>query len=281
MDGTVPSLEGFERVIELLACDPRIAPYSADWIRQNVAIAGEKNRVLQYVLQHIPSSGAPRLLDVGAQIGSLAIYAATLRCQVAAVDYGFFTTVFGRIAADYGVDYRECDVGSQPLPFADNSFDFVTYTDVIEHHAFSPKRVLKEIHRVLVPGGCLIITTPNHASIYNRLLLLFGQSVNDPFDNFFEGSADANTYHGHHREYTRAELKSTLERTDFDVLECRIIEEDLKSLFYSLQRKRSRREILQHRRDLLVRALGCIWSPLHLPFARIIWAVGQKTADRP
>ncbi|HEY4741389.1 MAG: methyltransferase domain-containing protein [Candidatus Acidiferrales bacterium] len=40
------------------------------------------------------------------------------------------------------------------LPFADNSFDFVTYTDIIEHHAFSPKRVLAEfiVYLFPVPG---------------------------------------------------------------------------------------------------------------------------------
>lgn len=74
------------------------------------------------------------------------------------------------------VDYRACDLGTQPLPFGNNSFDFATYTDVIEHHSFSPKRVLREIQRVLVPGEHLIVTTPNHASIYNRLLLLFGNT---------------------------------------------------------------------------------------------------------
>jgi SAM-dependent methyltransferase len=275
--GTAPNLESFERVIELLANDARIAPYSPDWVRDNIAMAGEKNRVMRYVLGKSPSGGAPRLLDVGAQIGALAIYAAKLGCQVAAVDYGFFTNIFGKIATEQGVDYRECDVGFQPLPFADDSFDFVTYTDVIEHHTFSPKRVLKEIHRVLKPGGRLILTTPNHASIYNRLFLLTGRSVNDSFDSFFDGAAEANTYHGHHREYTRGELKAALERTDFHVLECRIIEEDLKSMFYFLRRKGSRREYFQHRQQLLVRALGYVWSPLHLPFGRILWAVGEKS----
>jgi 2-polyprenyl-3-methyl-5-hydroxy-6-metoxy-1,4-benzoquinol methylase len=55
---------------------------------------------------------------------------------------------------------------------------------VIEHHSHSPKRVLEEIRRVLKPGGCVIISTPNQASIYNRITILTGGSVADPFDYF-------------------------------------------------------------------------------------------------
>ncbi|MBZ5696707.1 MAG: methyltransferase domain-containing protein [Acidobacteriia bacterium] len=279
MKKVIPSLEGLEQVIEILAADPRSGPNSADWVRRNIGAAGEKVRILRYVSEKASSGGPPtRLLDIGAQIGSLAIYAAKLGFHAAAVDYGFFAGVYGKIAADHGVDYRECDVGSQQLPFADSSFDFVTYTDVIEHHAFSPKRVLREIHRVLAPGGRVIITTPNHASIYNRILLLFGKSVNDRWDYYFEGSANQAIYLGHHHEYTRGELRAALEATDFRVRDCRVVEEDLASLLYYLRRQRSAAQWYKYRRQLLVRILGTVWTPLHLPFGRGLWAVGQKSA---
>jgi SAM-dependent methyltransferase len=195
------------------------------------------------------------------------------------VDYGPAAKVFQNVAADRGVDYKECDVGAEPLPFPDNQFDFVTYTDVMEHHSFSPKRVLREIQRVLVPGGRVIVVTPNHASIYNRLKLLFGGSVNDDFDYFFDVCADERIYDGHHREYTRAEMRAALGRTQFQVLECRVFEQDLISLLHYLRRHRTRAEILPESRDLLLRALGEIWALLHLPLGRWIWAVGEKTGD--
>jgi SAM-dependent methyltransferase len=271
-----PTLGGFEEIIESLADDPRVAGDSPDWIRDNIAAGGDKLRILRYVLKNTCNSSAPRLLDVGAQIGALALFSASLGCRASAVDYGFFANKYGKIAADRGVDYRECDVGIQPLPFADNSFEFVTYTDVIEHHSFSPKRVLREIHRVLEPGGRLIVTTPNHASIYNRVLLLFGKTVNDNFEQYFDASADSNIYHGHHREYTRAELRAALERTGFKVLECRIVEEPLGPLLHYLFGRRRRPVSGGSARSILVRTLGGIWEPLRLPFGRQIWAVGEK-----
>lgn len=59
------------------------------------------------------------------------------------------------------------------LPFRARSFALVTFAEVIEH--LPPQTVpggLAEIRRVLVPGGALLVTTPNLASWYNRELLL-------------------------------------------------------------------------------------------------------------
>jgi SAM-dependent methyltransferase len=167
-------------------------------------------------------------------------------------------------------------LGCQPLPFADNSFDFATYTDVIEDHAFSPKRVLAEINRVLAPGGWLILATPNHASIYNRIKLCFGGSVNDEFDYFFNTTADAKTYDGHHREFTRAEIGSALEQTRFRVVECQVIDDDLKSLL-NYRRGVGRPKPFSDSRDFMFRLLGTIWSTLHVPFGRWIWAQGTRS----
>lgn len=47
-----------------------------------------------------------------------------------------------------------------PLAFPDNSFDFVIMFQVIEHIG-NDRAMIAEIHRVLRPGGRLIVTTPN------------------------------------------------------------------------------------------------------------------------
>ncbi len=272
-------MDGLEQVLDLIASDPRMPTNFPDWIRGSIRSGGGKNRVLRYILGHAPSDASPpRVLDIGAQFGSLALYAVGLGCQAAAVDYGPAAKTFQKVAANRGVDYKVCDVGAEPLPFSDNQFDFVTYTDVMEHHSFSPKRVLREIHRVLVPGGRVIVMTPNHASLYNRLKLIFGGSVNDDFDYFFDMCAEERTYEGHHREYTRAELTAALRRTQFQVRECRVFDQDLASLLYYLRRHRKRADVLPESRDLVLSVLGEIWALLHLPLGRWIWAVGEKAS---
>jgi SAM-dependent methyltransferase len=48
----------------------------------------------------------------------------------------------------------------QGLPFADGSFD-MAYGFAILEHVESPARVLRELHRVLVPQGLLLVRVPN------------------------------------------------------------------------------------------------------------------------
>ena len=52
------------------------------------------------------------------------------------------------------------------MPFSDNSFEQVYCSHVLEHFEFSDlKRLLKDVYRILKPGGKFLISVPN-ASIY-------------------------------------------------------------------------------------------------------------------
>jgi ubiquinone/menaquinone biosynthesis C-methylase UbiE len=65
-----------------------------------------------------------------------------------------------------------CDLNTQKLPYKDEAFDLITFTEVIEHienHRFT----LSEISRVLKPGGYLILSTPNILNLKSRVRFLF------------------------------------------------------------------------------------------------------------
>jgi ubiquinone/menaquinone biosynthesis C-methylase UbiE len=76
-----------------------------------------------------------------------------------------------KIAAGVGVDDQveegtrgrwkrvRADLRS-PLPFSDSEFDHVVMLAVLEHLT-EPERVLREAHRVIAPGGSLIMTWPS------------------------------------------------------------------------------------------------------------------------
>lgn len=61
------------------------------------------------------------------------------------------------------------------LPFWNESWDVITAYDVIEH-MLDPDAFLSECNRALKTGGHLVVSTSNMATIYNRVVLLFGFS---------------------------------------------------------------------------------------------------------
>src|SRR6185295_4914640 len=64
------------------------------------------------------------------------------------------------------------NLNRDPLPYPDNSFDVVTATEVVEHLE-RYRDVLREIHRVMKPGGICILTTPNVLNLNSRLRYLW------------------------------------------------------------------------------------------------------------
>jgi SAM-dependent methyltransferase len=52
------------------------------------------------------------------------------------------------------------------IPFADNSFDAILCTEVLEH-AVQPEALVAEMRRVLKPGGALVLTVPFAARVHH------------------------------------------------------------------------------------------------------------------
>jgi SAM-dependent methyltransferase len=71
-----------------------------------------------------------------------------------------------------GVEVDVVDLNSGGLPYPDGSFDLVTCTEVIEHLEHY-RAALREISRVLRPGGVFVVSTPNVLNLRSRLRYLF------------------------------------------------------------------------------------------------------------
>ena len=66
------------------------------------------------------------------------------------------------------------DLNTQPLPYPAAAFDIVCLTEVIEH-VEQYRQLLREVYRVLRPGGLVVISTPNILNLRSRLrFLTFG-----------------------------------------------------------------------------------------------------------
>ena len=65
------------------------------------------------------------------------------------------------------------------LPYGDDAFDRALCLDVLEHLAFEEQpAALAELHRVLKPGGELLVSVPNLAHLQSRIhFLLLGRLI--------------------------------------------------------------------------------------------------------
>jgi len=73
-----------------------------------------------------------------------------------------------------GVKVNVANLNIEGLPYPDSSFDLVTCTEVIEHLEHY-RFTLREMYRVLKPGGTLVLSTPNILNLKSRVrFLVFG-----------------------------------------------------------------------------------------------------------
>ena len=106
-------------------------------------------------------------LDVGAGNGELIDRVIrTFQVTPHACDYRDDLMTMGNVKV------AVADLNTEPLPYADGSFDLVTCTEVIEHLEHY-RFALREIWRVLRPGGVCVISTPNVLNLRSRLRYLF------------------------------------------------------------------------------------------------------------
>ena len=79
------------------------------------------------------------------------------------------------LAVENGFDAFQCDVSNENLPFPDSYFDVVYAGEIIEH-LFDTEHFVSEVKRVLkLKSGIFILSTPNLAAWYNRVLFpIFG-----------------------------------------------------------------------------------------------------------
>ena len=106
----------------------------------------------------------PRLLDVGCALGFMLHEATAANWEATGVETSEF-------AAHYATVHTGCQVYAGTLENADfesETFDVVTLMDVIEHVP-EPRGLLKEVYRVLRPGGVVFLVTPNFGSVFVRL----------------------------------------------------------------------------------------------------------------
>jgi SAM-dependent methyltransferase len=125
----------------------------------------------------------------------------------------FYRDFFTGKERSLDLDYHYFNIEGTRFPFRDAEFDVVLFCEIIEHLFADPLSVLKEIKRVLKPGGTLILTTPNAARLENVAKMIAGINVYHPYSGYW------GPYGRHNREYTLLEIIELLDHCGFAIEE--------------------------------------------------------------
>jgi SAM-dependent methyltransferase len=123
------------------------------------------------VLRALPAGKGGRLLDIGTYDGAFTERIAA-RVGADSVTGLELMAEHAEQARAHGIEIVEGDL-EEGLPFEDEAFDVVTANQVIEH-VRGTDGFLRELRRVLKPGGVACISTNNLSSWHNVVSLVLG-----------------------------------------------------------------------------------------------------------
>jgi len=149
-----------------------------------------------------------RVLDIPCGQGALAD---RLRAQGFEIFCGDLDPKWYRIE---GGHFHQVDLNGN-LPYKDQKFDCVTCVEGIEHLE-NPHLLIREIGRVLKPGGSVVITTPNIMNIKSRLYFLLRSYFNN-FRYFPQPSDQRELLGLHINPIPFGELRYILNRYGFSI----------------------------------------------------------------
>jgi len=107
-------------------------------------------------------------------------------------------------------NFDHFNLEDENFPYGDASFNVVYFCEIIEHLLMDPLHPLREINRILIDGGLLVLSTPNVARLGNVFAMLDGRSIYDPYSGY-------GPYGRHNREFNMEELVQLLIFAGFDI----------------------------------------------------------------
>ena len=183
-------------------------------------------RRYQDTLRLLPTGEGGRLLDVGSFPGHLSALAQARGWEVVGLNNaiegaGVMTDFFQR-CGERKIAIKSCEVEREPFPVPTGSIDAVLFCELFEHLHVNPFHTLKEIFRVLRPGGLLLLTTPNLRRVETLSRLWHGWGSQPPVSRTFHELLPSLLYHRHNREYTASELAYYLALQGKDLYDFRL-----------------------------------------------------------
>ncbi len=164
---------------------------------------------IMQVLKNVQPGG--KILDVGNAPGYLAIALDDLGYEIHGINLNeHWNKTYPSQDLIGKFNVKSVDIEKIPLPYSDDAFDSIIFTEVLEYIAVThPEKILTEFKRILNYDGVLIFSSSNVCNISNIIALLTGKNIFwSP--GIFYGATDR-----HNREYTPGEVRSLFDEVGF------------------------------------------------------------------
>jgi len=174
--------------------------------------------------REVPSGS--QVLDIGSAWGFNVMALERLGHAPTGMDLVVDQFPVGRVIAHANdLSFPVLGADASKLPFPDESFDAITMVETFEHIYLDDRpAALAECRRVLRPGGVLVLSTPNHASIVERFKRFTGRHRwlrrRLPTMCYPEEGTPREEYHPYryHRPLPDAQIVALLGTAGFEVL---------------------------------------------------------------
>ena len=190
----------------------RYHPMSHKATHPNIVIRWIERHRWFLTRHHIAADGSKFILDIGCESGNIASALVSHRHRVILVDVDQEMLASTRSQTKhFPVICLAADI--YKVPFKDNSIDRVMCTEVLEH-LIVPERAVREIGRILKPGGKVVVSVPNDRLILWMKQQLIRMGLRQALGNLSPGLAM-----GHLHIFNKATL-STLFDKNLKVVHC-------------------------------------------------------------
>lgn len=186
-----------------------------------------------FVSNYERPASTPTVLDLGAHWLHQAVIFANGGFRVTAVDLPltFERESVIKLAAAHDIALIPCENLADPGPagvgaltsIPDDSIDVLLMTEILEHLAFNPLAMWRQLYRVMKPGARIVISTPNYYALRSlipkaiRFGLLRGGSLAT------QSVLTQETFAHHWKEYSAREIKDYFAMLSPDFALCRAL----------------------------------------------------------
>jgi len=178
---------------------------------------------LEIILAMTPAGGPQdRILEMGAYLQITPAlktrlgYGEVRGCYLGPAGHTEHHELVSEEGESFQCDVDLFDAEQDPFPYPDGWFTTVLCCELLEHLARDPMHMMVEINRVLRPGGHLLLTTPNIASLRSIAAIL--QGYHPGLFTHYVHPDKAAMEPRHYREYTPTEIRRLLEDAGFTVI---------------------------------------------------------------